>query len=89
MMDPEFIKYFSTLGIGGVLAGFMFIFYRKDMKQYTDQWRVVAEQLMVVIKENTASNSKLVTMIENQERNSIRKSDIEALVDHRLRGGTK
>jgi hypothetical protein len=80
LMNPEFL---ATLGIGGVLAGFMFVFYRKDMKQYTDQWRTVTDQLIGVIKENTASNSKLITLIESQERNSLRKTDIEALIAKR------
>lgn len=79
-MDAETFKYFSTLGIGGILAGFMFVFYRKDVKLYTDQWKNVAEQLMLVIKENTSSNARLITMLENQERNTIRRSDIEAMI---------
>jgi hypothetical protein len=83
-MDQEFVKWFATLGIGGVLAGFMFMFYRKDVKQYTELWRTTAEQLISVIKENTASNIKLITLIESQERNVLRKSDIELLVEKRL-----
>jgi glucose-6-phosphate-specific signal transduction histidine kinase len=80
-MDVEFTKWLVTLGVGGVLAGFMFVFYRKDVKQYTELWRVTAEQLMNVVKENTASNSKLIALIENQERNMMRKQDIELLLD--------
>lgn len=80
----EFIQWLTTLGIGGVLAGFIFMFYRKDMKSYTDMWKAAAEQFITVIKENTASNIKLITLIENLERNSIRKSDIETLVDRKI-----
>lgn len=83
-MDSEFIKWLSTLGVGGVLAGLMFAFYRKDIKQYTELWRVTAEQLTSVVKENTASNVRVVLLLENIERNSIRKSDIEQLVDRRI-----
>lgn len=79
-MDAEFVKWLLTLGVGGVLAGFIFTFYRKDIRQYTELWRSTAEQLTQVVKENTASNTKLVSMIESQERNSIRKSDIETLI---------
>lgn len=79
-MDAEFVKWLLTLGVGGVLAGFMFTFYRKDIRQYTELWRSTAEHLTTIVKENTASNTKLVAMIENQERNSIRKSDIESLI---------
>jgi hypothetical protein len=84
-MDVEFTKWIVTLGVGGVLAGFMFVFYRKDVKQYTELWRVTAEQLMGVIKENTSSNTRLITLIENQERNMMRKSDIELLLESQRR----
>lgn len=84
-MNNEFIQWLTTLGIGGVLAGFMFMFYRKDMKQYTDMWKSTSEQLINVVKENTSSNSKLIALIENQERNALRKSDIESIVDRRFR----
>jgi len=79
-MDPEFLKYFSTLGIGGVLAGFMFMFYRKDVKQYTELWKTMTEQMMKVITENTSSNARLISMLENIERNSMRKSDVESFI---------
>lgn len=81
---PEFVQWLATLGVGGVLAGLMFIFYRKDVKQYTDLWRISTEQHMQVIRENTASNAKLITLIESQERNMIRKSDLESIIDGRI-----
>jgi len=76
-LDPEFAKWFITLGVGGILAAFMFMFYRKDVKQYTELWKVTSDQLIVVIKENTASNAKLIQLIENMERNAMRKDDLE------------
>ena len=83
-MNTEFTQWLVTLGVGGILAAFMFTFYRKDVKQYTELWRTTAEMLMGVVKENTASNAKLIALIENQERNAIRKSDIEALVERKI-----
>jgi len=85
MPDTEFVKGLATLGIGGVLAGFMFMFYRKDVKQYTDLWKFATDQLMTVVKDNTASNTKLIALIENQERNAMRKEDIAALLDRKPR----
>lgn len=79
-MTSEFAKWLITLGVGGVLAGFMFVFYRKDVQQYTELWKNMAEALMTVVKENTASNTKLIALIENQERNMMRKSDIEQIM---------
>lgn len=66
-MDNKLIELLSTLGIGGILAGFIFIVYRKDMKQYVELWRTTTEQLMTIVKENTASNTKLVSVIEDCE----------------------
>lgn len=83
-LDSEFAKWLVTLGVGGVLAGFMFMFYRKDVKQYTELWRSTADVLMSVIKENTASNTKLIGLIETQERNVLRKQDIELLLAQRF-----
>lgn len=84
MLDPEFVKWFATLGIGGILAGFMFMFYRKDVRQYTELWKIMSEQMIQVVKDNTASNTKLITLIENQERNAMRKEDIVAFLKTKL-----
>ena len=67
-MDVEFLKWLATLGVGGVLAGFIFHFYRKDVRAYTEQWRGQSELLVTVVKENTSSNTKLVTVIDALHR---------------------
>lgn len=82
--NADFIKWLATLGVGGVLAGLMFIFYRKDVKQYTELWKTTADQLITIVKENTASNVKLVSLLETQERNALRKQDIIDLIDRRV-----
>lgn len=84
MVDAEFAKWLATLGVGGVLAGIMFMFYRKDIKQFTDLWKLTTDQMVVIVKENTVSNTKLISLIESQERNMIRKEDIAHMVDRRL-----
>jgi len=76
----EFSKWLITLGVGGVLAGFMFMFYRKDVKQFTELWKTTTDLLIVTIKDNTASNVKLIALLEEQERNALRKSDIQDFV---------
>jgi len=80
----EFSKWLITLGVGGILAGFMFMFYRKDIKQYTELWRTNAEMMVTVIKDNTASNVRLIGLLETVERNQLRKDDINAMVDRHL-----
>ncbi len=82
--DADFGRWLLTLGVGGILAGFMFVFYRKDIKQYTELWKLTSEQMISVVKDNTASNTRLITMLESAERNALRKSDIEHLVDQRF-----
>lgn len=62
--DGEMIKWFATLGVGGILAGFMFWFYRKDVRVYTEQWKNQTELLMAVVKENTVSNTRLIASID-------------------------
>lgn len=86
------LEWWATLGIGGVLAGFMFVFYRKDVKQFTTLWEAQATKMetlvnvvLSVVKENTASNSKLITLIENVERNSLRINDVQDIVDRRMK----
>lgn len=84
MLDGEFVKWLATLGIGGILAGFIFIFYRKDIRQYTELWKITADQLMLIVRENTASNVKLIILLESRERNDVRITDIEKLVDDKI-----
>lgn len=36
-VNQEIFQWFATLGVGGVLAAFMFYFYRKDMKENADR----------------------------------------------------
>lgn len=84
-LDAEFAKWLATLGVGGVLAGLMFMFYRKDVKQYTELWKTATDQLIIIVKENTTSNTRLIALLENQERNAIRKSDIEEFLNNRIR----
>lgn len=80
----EFAKWLITLGVGGVLAAFMFVFYRKDIKQYTELWKTSSDQLIGIVKENTASNVRLIALLESQERNMVRKADIESMIDKRI-----
>lgn len=76
-MDVEFTKWLATLGIGGVLAGFMFVFYRKDIKQYSELWRTTTAQLLDVVNQNTVASIKLINTLENLEHNSVTISDLK------------
>ena len=72
VLDNEFIKWLAGLGVGGVLAGMLFMFYRKDVRQFTELWKLQSdreaartEMLIGVVKENTQSNTQLVEMIRS------------------------
>jgi hypothetical protein len=62
-MDPETLKWLVSLGVGGILAGGMFMVYRKDMKINSDAWRGQSEMLMAVVKENTAAITALIQLV--------------------------
>lgn len=58
--SPEIMQYFTTLGVGGILAWLMFFIHRKDSERWAEQWRHQAElekgrseMLVQVVKENT------------------------------------
>ena len=57
-MDIELSKLLATMGVGGILAGVMFFFYRKDIQVYTDQWKGQSEMVVQIIKENTSATVK-------------------------------
>ena len=65
MLDQEFVKFLATLGVGGVIAALIFMFYRKDVKMYTELWKTMSEQLFIVVKENTASNCAVAKNVES------------------------
>lgn len=74
-MDTEFAKWLATLGVGGTLAAFMFLFYRKDVKQYTELWRAQAEmsrlqtdKLIDVIEKIATVNTQLVLTVDALHR---------------------
>lgn len=64
----EFFKWCATLGVGGVIAGLIFMVYRKDIRNYTELWKAQSSILIDVVKENTSSNTKLITVIEALHR---------------------
>lgn len=63
-MDSELAKWAATLGVGGALAGFIFIFYRKDMKMYSQLWQDNTSILVSLVKDQIATNTKLIAAVE-------------------------
>ena len=56
---PEMFKFAATLGVGGVLAGLIFWFYRKDSLSHAEAWQGQSEALLRVVKDNTAAVTAL------------------------------
>lgn len=75
-LDQEFIKWVIAQAIGLILAVIIFQAYR----QLVEHLKMMNEQLIRVVTDNTMSNTKLVTLIETQERNALRKADLENLL---------
>lgn len=69
MFDPEFVKYLSTLGVGGAIAGLLFMFYRKDVKTFTDQWKGQTEMTMRVLQDNTAAITANTEVMRSVQHN--------------------
>lgn len=71
MPMDETLKFFASLGVGGVLAGVIFYFYQQrvtaDMNardRLLDTEIRRSDMLMTVVKENTASNTAVVKSVE-------------------------
>lgn len=59
------VQFFSTLGVGGILAGLMFMWYRSDVKTYTEQWKGQSEMFAAVVKENSKVIAELIGEIRS------------------------
>lgn len=64
-MDLEFVKWLSGLGVGGALAAFIFSAYRKDMTQFTEQWKGQTELLVDVVRENSAAITQNTAVVQS------------------------
>jgi hypothetical protein len=67
-MDADALRW--AIGQGGLAIAFvvLFHFYRKDVKSYTELWRGVSDNLIIVVKENTTSNVKMLVLLEALHR---------------------
>lgn len=67
-MDAEALKWLASLGVGGVIAGGMFLVYRKDALAWQQAWKGQSEMLVQVIKENTAAITELIEVHRENRR---------------------
>ena len=59
MLDSETLKLLVPLGVGGLLAGMIFMFYRKDALAWQEAWKGQSENLLEVVKDNTQAMTAL------------------------------
>ena len=71
MIDLETIKTLSALGVGGMLASLMFVFYRHDFLREREEARDERERqerredrLLQVIERNAAASERLAVTID-------------------------
>jgi hypothetical protein len=71
MIDVETIKTLSALGVGGILASLIFVFYRQDFLRERDGAHVERERqdrredrLLQVIERNAAASERLAVTID-------------------------
>ncbi len=79
MLDAETLKWCASLGVGGALAGGMFMVYRKDAREWEEAWKGQTALLLQVVKENTAAmtantaaiaaNIRAIERIDRDQRN--------------------
>lgn len=66
MLDPEFVKYLASLGVGGVIAILIYYSSRKELTLaqkvyeerlvfFAEQWKGQADALIQVVKENSVA----------------------------------
>jgi hypothetical protein len=68
MPSPDLVQFFTTVGIGGLLAWGMFLAYRKDMLAHVEAWKGQTQVLVEVVKENTAAVTTLTELIRKNGR---------------------
>lgn len=66
-MDLETMKWFASMGVGGVLAGGMFYLYRKDALQWQEAWKGQSQMLLTVVKEVTAAVTALTGKLDRKD----------------------
>ena len=63
----EELKWFASLGVGGVLALYIFITYRKDALRWQEQEKGRTEILIDVIRDNTVAITALTEIIKSKD----------------------
>jgi hypothetical protein len=63
-MDTDFLKWLTSLGVGGVLAGGMFWVYRKDALAIQQRLLAIADKLLDTLAQVHASMAQVTTLLQ-------------------------
>ena len=90
--NSEFIKWLATLGVGGALAGLMFFWYRKDVLQKCNDCENREDQLIEVIKSNSASHEKLALSMQSlsdalKQAENTRILQLQSIIERFMKNG--
>jgi hypothetical protein len=66
-MDLESVKWFASLGVGGILAGMMFLAYRRDFLNWREKANEREDRLLTIIERNAAAQERLIVAAEKVE----------------------
>ena len=74
-MDPELLKWFASLGVGGALAGGMFLAYRKDVLGKVDRTEIERATLLEVIARHAKATEHLAGALESHHQTEVATMD--------------
>jgi hypothetical protein len=63
-MDSELLKWVATLGVGGVLAAMMFVFYRVDFLRERLFHRDASRKLTEVVEKNAETSATMARSMQ-------------------------
>lgn len=58
-------QWFATLGVGGVLAGVMFMFYRVDRKESEKRLAALGKEFKEIVQRNTEALTRLTSFLQS------------------------
>jgi len=73
----EEVKWFASLGVGGVLAGVMFFFYRQDRITSEARLTKMLDEFRSIVTANTTAMVELSGAINHQRHENHQRHDRE------------
>ena len=75
----EIVKNLAQFGVGGVLAGVMFWFYRQDRERSERQFTELGLNFRTIVEKNTEAIAGLKSALENRSDDAGMRAEFEAL----------